>query len=180
MNNRIYRIFAGTLGLLEHSCRVMFFTRQIIDYLPDGLVNVTQAQDLLFAAMYHDIGKATWTQQWFTLPRHSIRNVDWTVMQMHPIQSINILQESRVPMTEGTKKLILQHHERPGGHGYPHKTEPDFYCLILSAADVFCACTENRAYRPYPLDAGQALKEVAGFAPEIIVDALKYVVKKIA
>lgn len=180
MDSRIYRAFAGTPGLLEHSCRVMFFTRQIIDYLPDGLVSVTQAQDLLFAAMYHDIGKATWTQQWFTLPRHSIRNVDWTVMQMHPIQSINILQESGVAITEGTKKLILDHHERPGKSGYPYRIEPDFYSLILASADVFCACTEHRAYRPYPLDHMQALKEVAGFAPEIIVDALKFVIKKIA
>ncbi len=180
MNSRIYRIFAGTPGLLEHSCRVMFFTRQIIDYLPDGLVSVTQAQDLLFASLYHDIGKATWQENWFTLPRHSIRNVDWTVMQMHPIQSINILQESGVPLTDGVRQLILQHHERPEKTGYPHEIEPDFYSLILAAADVFCACTENRAYRPYPLDAGQALKEVSKFAPEIIVDALKYVVKKIA
>ena len=180
MNSRIYRAFAGTPGLLEHSCRVMFFTRQIIDYLPDGLVSVTQAQDLLFAAMYHDIGKATWTQQWFTLPRHSIRNVDWTVMQMHPIQSINILQESGVPLIDGVRQLILQHHERPGGNGYPHETDPEFHSLILAAADVFSACTENRAYRPYPMDHMQALKEVERFAPEIVVDVLKYVIKKIA
>lgn len=180
MNSRIYRIFAGTPGLLEHSCRVMFFTRQIIDYLPDSLVSVTQAQDLSFAALYHDIGKATWQDQWFTLPRRSIRNVDWTVMQMHPIQSINILQESGVPMTEGTKRLILEHHERPGKVGYPHEVEPDFYSLILASADVFSACTENRAYRPYPLDHMQALKEVSRFAPEIIVDALKFAVRKIA
>jgi len=180
MDNKIYRVFAGTPELLIHSCRVMFFVRQIIDYLPDGLVNLTQAQDLLFAALYHDIGKSTWQNQWFISARYQIRNVDWTVMQMHPIQSINIIKELGLSLTEGARKYIVQHHERPGGKGYPHEIEPDFYSLILSAADTFCACTESRGYRPYPLDAGQALKEVSSFAPEIIVDALKIIIKKIA
>ncbi len=180
MNNKIYRIFAGTPGLLEHSFNVAFFVRQIIDAMPDGLVSTTQAQDLIFAAMYHDVGKSTWHGEWFTAPRHQIRNVDWTIMQTHPIQSVNILNEIGIPITEGTKKYILEHHERPGKMGYPNNIEPDFYSQIISAADIFCACTEPRSYRPYPLDTGQALREVVKYAPEMIVDALKFVAKKIA
>lgn len=180
MNSRLHRVFAGTPGLLTHSLNVMLYTRQVIDYLPDCLINLTQAQDLLIASLYHDVGKATWHDNWFTSQRYSIRNVDWTVMQMHPIQSVNTLHELGVSVTEGVRNLILKHHERPGGGGYPYGIEPDFYSLILASTDVFCACTESRAYRPYPMDTWQALKEVAGFAPEIIVDAIKHATRKIA
>lgn len=177
---RLNDLYVKTPGLLDHSLRVFFFTRQVIDYLPGNLITREQAEDLLQAALYHDIGKSTWQNDWFVLPKNSIRSSDWTVMQTHPIQSINILRATGIPITEGTRKYILRHHERPGGTGYPYKIEPDFYSLILAAADVFCACTEHRSYRPYPLDTGQAFNAVSKFAPEIITDALKFAVKKIA
>jgi len=169
-----------TPGLLEHSLRTFYFTRAVIDSMPDVLISRQQAEDLLQAAMYHDLGKSTWRNEWFSLPRYSIRNVDWTVMQTHPIQAINMLQSHTVPITDGCKTIILQHHERPGGKGYPHGIEPDLPSVIFAAVDVFCGCIETRAYRDYPLSTEQAFREVARFAPEIVISALKHSIKKLA
>lgn len=132
-----------------------------------------QEKNLLTAVLYHDIGKSTWPNEWFSLPRYSIRNQDWTVMQMHPIQTIAIINDMPIPITEGTKRIILQHHERPGGTGYPYGIEPDVVSVIFAAVDVFSACIESRSYREYPLSTEQALREVARFAPEIVVSGLK-------
>lgn len=101
-------------------------------------------------------------------------------MQMHPIQAINILDSLQVNIPPGAKKIIIEHHERPGGSGYPYGIEPGFVSVIFAAVDVFSACIESRPYRDYPLSTEQALREVASFAPEIIVSALQHAVKKIA
>lgn len=177
---QLIKIYQRTPGLLEHSLRVLYFCQQVIEYMPESLLTRQQERDMLAAAMYHDVGKSTWHTSWFTAPRHAIRNVDWTVMQAHPIQAINILNNVSIYVTPGAKKIIEQHHERPGGTGYPYSIEPDFVSVIFAAVDVFCACTEPRKYREAPLSIGKALKEVKRFAPEIVIAALQHAVKKIA
>ncbi len=101
-------------------------------------------------------------------------------METHPIQAINILDSLPISITPGTKKIIVEHHERPGGSGYPYGIEPEFVSVIFAAVDVFSACIESRPYRDYPLSTEQALGEVSRFAPEIIVSALQHAVKKLA
>lgn len=176
-NDELNKILLKTPELLSHSLRVFFCVQRILNYLPDTLVTKQQAADLLSAALLHDIGKSTWDNKWFTLPRHSIRNQDWTVMQTHPIQSINIINDTGLVISDNAKKIILSHHERPGGVGYPYGEEPDFYSIILIAADVYSACTEPRGYRHNPLSHEVALKEVAKVAPDIIISALKKLIK---
>lgn len=177
---RLTTIYQQTPGLLEHSLRVFYFSQAVIGYLPENLLTRQQERDILTAAMYHDVGKSQWHHDWFSAPRHAIRNVDWTVMQMHPIQAIHILDSIPISIPPGAKKIIIEHHERPGGSGYPYGIEPDFISVIFAAVDVFSACIESRPYRDYPLSTEQALREVSRFAPEIIVSALQHAVKKLA
>jgi hypothetical protein len=63
-----HQLFHGTPELLKHSYQVMITTRQIIAYLPQGLVSTIQAHDLSFAALYHDLGKTSWPADWHTKP----------------------------------------------------------------------------------------------------------------
>ena len=177
---RLTTIYQQTPGLLEHSLRVFYFCQAVVSYLPENLLTRQQERDILTAAMYHDIGKSQWHHDWFTAPRHAIRNVDWIVMETHPIQAINILDSLPISITPGAKKIIIEHHERPGGSGYPYGIEPDFVSVIFAAVDVFCACMELRPYREYPMSTEQALREVARFAPDIVVSALQHAIKKMA
>lgn len=176
----IDKLFMDTPGLLRHSLRVLFFVRHTIDYLPDGLISRLQAEDLMQAALFHDIGKSTWPAAWFTRPRRSIRNADWTVMQTHPIQGVNVLKSKEILINKGVKNLILEHHERPGRRGYPYQVEPEFVSLVLASCDVFAGCTEDRPYRSKQMAVDNALEEVAQFAPTLVVDALQFITKKIA
>lgn len=175
---KLSEVFVATPGLLEHSFAVFDLLQQVIDYLPD--VTADQERDLLTAALYHDLGKSTWSTDWFTKPRALIRNQDWTVMQTHPIQSINIIRQLGLSVTDNAQKIILQHHERPGGNGYLLGIEPDYITLVFASCDVYSACTEDRSYRSMPLTPGQALAEIKKFAPASVYDALKHVTNKSA
>jgi hypothetical protein len=68
----VHQLFHGTPELFKHSYQVMIATRQIITYLPQGLVSTIQAHDLSFAALYHDLGKTSWPADWHTKPYQTI------------------------------------------------------------------------------------------------------------
>jgi HD-GYP domain-containing protein (c-di-GMP phosphodiesterase class II) len=167
-----HQLFHGTPELLKHSYQVMITTRQIIAYLPQGLVSTIQAHDLSFAALYHDLGKTSWPADWHTKPFQEIKQ-NWEMMKLHPIQSVSMLKTAPAQ----AQQYILQHHERPGGKGYPYGIEPGFHSLILASADVFVACMEHREYRRHSLSFDDAISEVAKFAPETILFALKIIAK---
>jgi HD-GYP domain-containing protein (c-di-GMP phosphodiesterase class II) len=95
------------------------------------------------------------------------------MMKLHPIQSVSMLKTAPAQ----AQQYILQHHERPGGKGYPYGIEPGFHSLILASADVFVACMEHREYRRHSLSFDDAISEVAKFAPETILFALKIIAK---
>jgi HD-GYP domain-containing protein (c-di-GMP phosphodiesterase class II) len=167
-----YRMLYDTPGLFKHSCWVMITTKQIINYLPQGLVSVSQIQDILLAALYHDLGKATWPADWHTKPFQEIKQ-NWESMKLHPIKSVSLLKTAPAQ----AQQYILQHHERPGGKGYPYGIEPDFHSLILASADVFVACIESREYRKSSLSLEDAILQVSKFAPDVILVALKAMVQ---
>lgn len=96
----------------------------------------------------HDIGK-------FTIPRHiSNRNgplspEEWTIMKKHPEQGYKILQKFNA-LSEEISLIVLQHHERHNGRGYPLGIKGDKihkYSKICAIADVFDALTSYRPYR---------------------------------
>ena len=96
----------------------------------------------------HDLGK-------FTIPKHiSRRNgpltpEEWAIMKRHPEQGYRILQKFGA-LTEEAAYIVLQHHERNDGKGYPVGLKSDKihpYSKICTIADVFDALTSQRPYR---------------------------------
>lgn len=166
--NRVTNIFQ-TRELLEHSLFVYILAQQVLRALPEHYLTREEERNLSTAALLHDIGKSGWQDTWYTKPRYMIKNNEWTVMQMHPIQAVNILDKELNINTPGITKIIQEHHERPGGRGSPYNIEPSLPAVILAACDVYAACTEDRSYRPAPLSHKQALEEIRKFAPTEIV-----------
>ena len=59
--------------------------------------------------------------------------------------------------------IMLQHHERIDGKGYPNRLQGDELLLeskILAAADTFDAMTSFRVYRETPLSDEEVLREL--------------------
>lgn len=159
-------------GLWLHSMDVYLLCKRAMQFLPgDFLTN--SPEDLLAAALFHDLGKSLWPKGWFEAPRDQLQR-EWTVMCNHPLTGAEILRGIWPGSSDGVLELIRSHHERPGVRGYPcGMKQINNDVLLIAACDVFSACTTVRRYRPKPLSAAQALAEVEKFAPEEVVRSLR-------
>jgi len=88
-----------------------------------------------------------------------------------------------VPMLERIRPIVLSHHERFDGTGYPQGLRADRIPLaaqIIAVADAYQAMTQSRPYRP-ALSAKQALRELRAnsgtqFNPVVVEAFIKTVV----
>ena len=104
--------------------------------------------DLLrVAGIFHDIGKIG-TADDILLSGRKLSELEFQEIKKHPITGANIL--SALSMFKDIVPLVMFHHEREDGMGYPNGLKGDeipFLAKILAVADAFDAMTSNRAYR---------------------------------
>jgi len=110
-------------------------------------------------AVLHDIGKIG--VQDATLQKPSgLTDPERQSMQQHPVIGARILGPLKMPEEE--LALILNHHEREDGSGYPRgigRSDISDLVAIVSVADAFDAMTSHRPYRP-PMKPAEALAEL--------------------
>lgn len=99
------------------------------------------------SALLHDIGKIALLDK-VLLKKERLNDEDWSEIKKHPDNAMNILK----PLTflKEEKDIILHHHERVDGNGYPSHLKGDeipFGSRILAVADTFDAMNSNRPYR---------------------------------
>ncbi len=155
------RAMAGSLSFIDpytasHQEHVARMARQIGIRL--GL-NSEQCEWLHFGGLLHDIGKAAIPVSILSKPG-KLEAEEWVLIKSHVKRGCQLLQEIELP--EIVIKMVLQHHERLDGSGYPHGVSGDEICLearILAVCDVVEAMGSHRPYRPaLPLE--QILSEL--------------------
>lgn len=100
------------------------------------------------AAKLHDIGKIYVPAEFLTKPG-TLREAEMSLMKYHPEIGHQIIQD--IPFTVPVADIVLQHHERLDGSGYPAKLKGDDIlpeARILAVADVFEAMSSFRPFRP--------------------------------
>lgn len=133
------------------------------------------------AGILHDIGKIGISDA-ILCKKEKLTDEEWGAIKKHPQKAVDILRPLKFLSSESD--IILSHHERYDGKGYPrgHKG-PDIHkaALILAVADAFDAMNSRRHYRdPLTRDAIIAeLNRARGTQhdPEII-DAFLSLLKK--
>lgn len=96
----------------------------------------------------HDVGKVGINPAIITKPG-KLTNEEMQEMKRHPALGFKLLHETK-QLTEETKTIVLQHHERVDGTGYPKGLrggDIHIYGRICSIADVYDALTSDRPYR---------------------------------
>ena len=102
---------------------------------------------------------------------------EYEEIKQHPTVGRTILAPLQLP--KEALDIVLYHHERLDGHGYPEGLAGDQvpgYVAVVSVADAFDAMTAYRPYRTTPLTIPLAIEELrkhcgTQFVPEA-VDAL--------
>jgi putative nucleotidyltransferase with HDIG domain len=162
---------AGDARTERHSRRVADLTDALAGTF--GIAG-EQHSTLRVAALFHDLGKID--DRFFDI-LHScdpLTPEEREKINEHPNESADILQPLE-PVHPGLMEIVEAHHERWDGKGYPLELQGDEIPLearIISAADVFDAMTQPRAYKD-PMSAEQALEEIrkgsgSRFDPRVI------------
>lgn len=99
------------------------------------------------AGMLHDIGKVSIPAEILSKPG-KLNELEWSLIKNHPLLGREILSEVHLggPISE----IVLQHHEKINGSGYPNGLKGDEILLearIIAVADVIEAMSSHRPYR---------------------------------
>jgi len=104
-------------------------------------------EGLRVASLVHDIGKIGMPIEILSKPS-GLTELGYDLMTEHPMTGYNILKEIDFPWP--VAEIVLQHHEKINGSGYPNGLKGDNILIearILCVADVIEAMSSYRAYR---------------------------------
>jgi putative nucleotidyltransferase with HDIG domain len=127
----------------SHCVHVFVYTSAILQTF--GIDEDTLAQVGL-GAMLHDIGKALIPKEVLN-KAGSLSIKERELMESHPVKGVAVC--SQMPLTQEAVNVILFHHERMDGSGYPAGLAGNAIPLSVRAAavaDVYDALTSDRPY----------------------------------
>ena len=155
----------------RHAARVAGLARQLGQAA--GLAG--EELDLLQAtAPLHDIGKAGIPEHILAKPG-SLDADEWEIMKRHTTIGAEIIGEPVTPLARMARDVVLCHHEKWNGEGYPAGlagTDIPIAGRIMAIVDVFDSLTCDRPYKKaWPLDkAVHLVKHESGtlFDPDLV------------
>lgn len=119
-----------------------------------------QIEGLRMSGELHDIGKIHVPAEILSKPGQ-ISEAEYTIIKTHPQVGYDILKTIEFPWP--VARIVLQHHERIDGSGYPSGLKDKNILLeakILTVADVIEAMATHRPYRP-ALSIEESLREIS-------------------
>jgi len=114
---------------------------------------------LRMAGLIHDLGKIAVPAEILSKPGR-ITEAEFNMIKCHPQTGYDILKDMKFPWP--LAQIVLEHHERMDGSGYPQGLSGEDTLLearILAVADVVEAMASHRPYRP-ALGIDRALDEI--------------------
>ena len=161
-NEELEKAYLDTIGILRqtveakdpytrgHSDRVSEYSVLIGKKL--GLDDKT-LHTLKIGGLFHDIGKIGIPDS-ILLKESKLDDNEYSQIKNHPSIGAHILGD--VEMFKDIIPIVLHHHERFDGHGYPSQLKGNdipYVARIAAVADTFDAMTSKRSYRnALPLD----------------------------
>lgn len=134
----------------NHSRRVSDMACELCHVL--GL-SADETREIHIAAHLHDIGKIG-VPDAVLLKAGKLDDKEWELMKQHPKIGADILAKS--PQFARIAAIILHHHERYDGKGYPFGAKEEEIPMgsrIIAVCDSIDAMASNRSYRKaLPLD----------------------------
>jgi hypothetical protein len=107
-----------------------------------------QLRDLIFGVVLRDIGMIKVSDLILRNPRE-LDNEEWEIIKQHPSDGADMLKKMR--FSNVAVDIVLYHHERYNGEGYPNQLRGKQIPLgarIVSVVESFAAMLQNRPIRP--------------------------------
>lgn len=171
MNIMVKTIEVTDMYTKGHSDRVMEYAVAL-----GRKIGYKDIKNLRNGALLHDIGKVAIPDRILNKPGR-LDDEEFEYIKKHPEVGYAIAASSRI--ISESKDIILSHHERIDGTGYPRGLKGDEIPMgakILAVADVFDALTSHRSYRKAMSfeEASNILREEAGKAldPKLVDEFL--------
>jgi HD-GYP domain-containing protein (c-di-GMP phosphodiesterase class II) len=114
-----------------------------------GQFNQRTLELLAMGGFLHDIG-CTQLPKEITSSAHDLTQEQWALMHEHPKLGLRMIEETPL-IPEEVRHVVYQHHEEPGGGGYPNGLQEAaiyYPSKIVALADVFSALISKRPFRP--------------------------------
>lgn len=152
-----------------HTERVVIYCNSFSKYVN---LDTKDKKTLRFGAYLHDIGKIDAPEEVLN-KRERLTDKEFDILKQHPRMGVEVIQH--IESFKELVPLILHHHERYDGKGYPNGLKGEeipYLARILTIADSFDAMTSNRPYnnRKNYDEAIIELRRCAGtqFDPELV------------
>ncbi|MDX1659920.1 MAG: diguanylate cyclase [Nitriliruptorales bacterium] len=153
----------------SHIDRVEAYGRRLLEVVDPEL---TEDEALLWGFRLHDVGKIGVPDSVLRKPG-PLDEEEWEVMKRHPEIGAEIIASA--PFLESARAVVLHHHERWDGRGYPYglaERAIPFSARLFSVVDAYDAMTSDRPYRS-GMDVEQAVQELVRnaatqFDPEMV------------
>jgi len=139
-------------------------------------------EGIRITSLVHDIGKISLPAEILNKPT-KLSEIEYSLIKDHSQVGYDILKSIEFPWP--VAQIVLQHHERLNGSGYPQGLKSEDILLearIIGVADVIDAMSSHRPYRPaWGID--KALEEISKnkgilYDPEVVDACLKLFKRK--
>lgn len=159
-----------------HVERVVIYSRLLADKLK---LSEEDKKKLIYGAYMHDIGKINILEEILN-KKMPLTKEEWETLKQHPENGVEIIKP--VESLADISPLILHHHERYDGKGYPGNLKGEdipYLARVLTVVDSFDAMTSNRPYSKVKTydEAIEELKKCSGtqFDPSIANAFIEFV-----
>jgi putative nucleotidyltransferase with HDIG domain len=144
----------------RHSAAVARYARRIAEAAgcPES-----EQQLVHTAALYHDVGKVMFADRMFKAAK--LTDEEWEIVKRHPERGAELV--GHLPNHAEVAEIILSHHERIDGRGYPRGLSGEDIprlSRMISIADTYDVMTGRDSYRApvSPAEAIEELRRVSG------------------
>lgn len=169
LNNSYFKQFGGVVKSIVSTLELKDpYTRGHSERVAEYAVILAQSLDIYgeddlkliyYACLLHDVGKVHIPDHILTKPSR-LTEEEYMIVKKHPIVGANAIKD--IEGMELCLDIVLYHHERWDGTGYPEGLKGmqiPLTARIASIADSFDAMTSHRSYRG-AMTAGEAYEQI--------------------
>ncbi|HQP91884.1 MAG TPA: HD domain-containing phosphohydrolase [Candidatus Omnitrophota bacterium] len=154
-----------------------YFSRLVKALAEDLCLSKKEVDSLKYASLLHDAGKVNIPAEILT-KASQLTGEEYDIIKRHPVKSAEIIKHLQI--LKPVVPIILHHHEKFDGTGYPSKLKKNKIPMgarVMSVADAFDAMVYGRPYRERVSveDALEEIKKYSGtqFDPAIVRSLIK-------